>query len=111
MESTEGSGRTRLPVACTLGSGDAAERLERWRALAAKSAPRPRRSGHRLEVRWRLDPADSDELAELVEAERTCCAFVSWAVSRDGGDTVLTVTADPGRPDDVASIAVLFGAG
>ncbi|HEY2200388.1 MAG TPA: hypothetical protein VGH56_00760, partial [Solirubrobacteraceae bacterium] len=50
------------------------------------------------------------ELAALVEAERACCSFVAWALGHEGIDSVLTVTADPYRPDDVASIAALFSA-
>jgi hypothetical protein len=99
-----------LPVACALGSGDGAERLRRWHALAGKSPPRARRSGNRVEVRWQLDAHDAAELAALVDAERACCSFLSWAVSREGTRSVLTVTADPTKPDDVAAIAALFGA-
>ena len=84
--------------------------MRRWSVLAEKSAPRARRSGNRVEVRWQLDADDATELAALVEAERVCCSFVSWTVSSEGTQRVLTVTADPAKPDDVAAIAALFGA-
>jgi hypothetical protein len=37
-----------------------------------------------------------------------CCSFVAWDVSQDGDEWVLSVTADPGALDDVASIEALF---
>ena len=36
---------------------------------------------------------------------------LAWTVIRDGADTILRVTADPDRPDDVAAIKHLFDAG
>jgi hypothetical protein len=101
--------RSGLPVACALGSGEGAVRLGRWHALAGQYPPRAHRSGNQLEVRWQLEGEGVAELAALVDAERECCAFVSWAISREGTDSVLTVTADPTSPDDIAGIAGLFG--
>jgi hypothetical protein len=99
-----------LPIACTLGPEDGAARAERWRALAEKGRPSARRIGHRLEVRYELAPGVHDELEALAAAERRCCSFVAWDVGRDGPHAVLRVTAPPDTPDDVASIAALFGA-
>jgi hypothetical protein len=101
--------RMELPLACALGPGDGQARMLRWRALAEKGAPRARRRGHRLEVRYRPEPGVGEELEALAAAERSCCAFVSWEVAEEGGHPVLRVTADPARPDDVAPIAALFG--
>jgi len=99
-----------LPVACTLGPDDGAARLRRWRALAARCPPRVARAAGQLELRWRLDLDAARELDALATAERECCGFASWTVIRDGADTILRVTADPGRPDDVAAIEHLFDA-
>ena len=84
--------------------------MRRWQALAGKAPPRPRRTDNRLDVRWALDPDGAIELDLLAAAERECCAFLSWTVTRAGADSVLTVTADPSRPDDVGPIAALFAA-
>jgi hypothetical protein len=51
-----------------------------------------------------------EELEALAAAERQCCSFVAWTVSRDDDSVVLNVAADPGRPDDIAAIAALFQA-
>lgn len=100
-----------LPVACTLGPADGAARMARWQRLSHAAAPTVRRDGHRLEVRYPPGPGVRAELEALVAAEAECCAFVAWAVTEVDGAPVLRVTADADRPDDVAPIAALFGAG
>jgi hypothetical protein len=100
---------TDLPIACTLGPGEGAMRLDRWKALAAQGSPVARRSGDVLEVRYVFEPTFRDELMALAAAERECCSFVTWTVSIDGDDTVLRVKADPERLDDIRAIAGLFG--
>jgi hypothetical protein len=50
------------------------------------------------------------ELEALAAAERRCCSFVTWAVSKEDDLVVLNVVAAPERPDDIAAIAALFGA-
>jgi hypothetical protein len=99
-----------LPVACTLGVGDGVARMRRWQALAEKAPPHARRTDNRLEVRWHLDADGAIELDLLGAAERECCLFLSWTVTRASPDSILTITADPTRPDDLATIAALFAA-
>jgi hypothetical protein len=99
------------PLACTLGPDEGAARMRRWQALAERGRPSARRSGHRLQVRYRPAPGIRDELEALATAERRCCSFVAWEVGQVGHQPVLRVTADPSTPDDVAPIAALFGAG
>lgn len=106
----ETGSRAEMPLACTLSAQDGPARMRRWQALADKARPSVRRSGHRLEVRYRSEPGVREELEALVAAERECCSFVAWTVSQVGRDPVLLVTTDPSRPDDVAPIAAMFGA-
>lgn len=98
-----------LPLACTLGLADGAERLRRWHALAAAAPPQLRRERGRLELRWSLDDASVDELEALVAAERECCGFVDWTLAPEADGALLTITAQPGRADDVQAIVGLFG--
>jgi hypothetical protein len=97
-----------LPLACTLDASDGAARLQRWRALAEKSPPAARRSGHELAIRWRLDTDGTTELEALVASERECCSFVTWSLSSRGPETLLTIAADPGRPEELDAIMALF---
>jgi hypothetical protein len=100
-------GRAELPVACTLESGDGAERLRRWQRLAAAAPPVSRLTGGQLEVRFPPGPGVLDELRSLAAAEADCCAFAVWAVSEQAGQPVLAVSADP---EAIQPIAALFGA-
>jgi hypothetical protein len=98
-----------LPVACTLDARDGARRMRQWEALSLKGRPSVRRDGHHLVVAYRAEPGVREELEALVAAERQCCSFVTWDVSHDADRVFVHVAADPARPDDVISIAALFG--
>ncbi len=99
-----------LPLACTLGPADGAERLRRWQRLAAVGAPVARLAGHQLEVRYQPGPGVLAELQSLARAEAGCCAFVEWAVTERDGQPTLVVAAEPDAPERVGPIAALFGA-
>lgn len=91
-------------------SGGASARLRRWQHLADTASANARRGGPRLEVRYHPGEGVRQELESLAAAEAECCSFVAWSVTHDDDALVLTVTADPASPDDVAPIAALFGA-
>jgi hypothetical protein len=99
-----------LPIACTLGPDDGAERMRRWRVLVDAANPIALRDGRILEVRFEPGVDVLDELASLATAEQECCSFVTWTVTENNGRPMLRVLAKPDSPDDVASIAALFGA-
>ena len=96
------------PVACTLGPDDAAERRRRWHALLATATRPATRGDDRVEVRWRLDRPDADELEALVAAERECCAFAAWTIEHDDGETTLRVTIPDDRAAGLGLIADLL---
>ena len=104
------SGHPGLPLACTLGPADGADRSRRWRQLAAEAAPVARRSEGRLEVRYRPGPGVLDELRALAAAEGECCSFVAWAVTEPDGNPTLVVSAPAGAPGNIEPIAALFRA-
>lgn len=101
---------TDLPLACTLGPIDGADRSRRWRQLAADAAPVARRTGGRLEVRYQPGPGVLDELRALAAAEAECCPFVAWAVTEQAGKPTLVVSAPADQPDRIEPIATLFRA-
>ena len=77
-------GRAELPVACTLGPADGAERMRRWQRLAAAADPVSRREEGRLVVRYQPMPGVLEELRDLAGAEADCCSFADWAVTEQG---------------------------
>lgn len=84
--------------------------MRRWQALAAAEHPTASRDGRTLGVHFEHGPGVHAELVALASAEQECCSFVTWTVIEDDGHPVLRVIAKPDSPDDVASIAALFGA-
>ena len=97
-------------MACTLGASDGPGRFRRWQRLHQLAAPTYQLTNGELEVRYQAGPEVLAELEALVAAERVCCAFVSWAVTEDGGQPVLRLTAPAGSPQDIEPIAAMFAA-
>lgn len=56
-------------MACTLGPGDGATRIERWQRLAASAVASARLVGHQLEVRYQPGPDVPEELEALAAPE------------------------------------------
>lgn len=90
-----------VPVACTLDGGAAKERVGRWRAILDSHGSDKQLVDDTLTLRFRRDGDAERELADLVAAERECCAFVGWQLDVDRDDLVLLIT---GAPDDLAAL-------
>ena len=89
-----------LPVACTLGPSDLADRRADWARLdvrAREEIP----AGLRLHYAAEAE-ADLERLAAL---ERGCCAWATWSVARRDDAVVLEVTAPA---DAVPAVRELF---
>ena len=107
-QAPDAAGRPGLPVSCTLGPVDGPDRLRRWQRLHERAAPEVQLRPGTLEVRYADGPGIAEELAELVAAERDCCAFVTWSTTRVDGRPTLRVTAPDGRPEAVDPVAAVF---
>jgi hypothetical protein len=93
--------RPTLPLACTLGPADGVARLARWRSMgAAHGAGHERGEGYVL-LRFRDDVGVADDLAELVDAERSCCPFLGWDLERSATGLAIRIT---GSADALASL-------
>lgn len=88
-----------LPVACTLGAGDGAAQLARWRQLNAGSLTRRDRRDEELLLVYRADEPTRAELQSLVSVERTCCAFLDWQVDERDGELRLRISGAPADLD------------
>jgi hypothetical protein len=82
-----------LPVACTLGASDGAARLARWRALS-DARLNVRRMPDHIVVLYESRPDVHEELEALVAAERECCSFADWELTRDSEHAVLRIRSD-----------------
>lgn len=91
-----------VPIACSLSGTDMATRIEDWQRFLANVTRRlPIAGGLRLELD---DRTHITELAQLVEAEQTCCPFYSFAVTIDHHGLALEVTAPTDGQDLLATV-------
>jgi hypothetical protein len=83
------------PIACTLNPAEMRGRGARVDALAADAllSREPIEGG--LRHRFRADDAVEREVRELAALESRCCAFLTFAVSRERHAVVLDVTGAP----------------
>lgn len=92
----EPGGRESLPVACTLGPADGRQRLDDWRALATAAGAGRADAAGAVVLTFRDLPGVHAELSRLVEAERSCCAFLTWELVRADGQWQVHVTGEAG---------------
>ena len=93
-----------IPVACTLSSDDLASRLDRWRSLGARSLLSSAHDGETVTVAFRHSDDVLAELTVLAAAERECCPFLLWDVTRDGDELRLLVSVAPGTRAEDAQV-------
>ncbi|MGI8684057.1 MAG: MerR family transcriptional regulator [Acidimicrobiales bacterium] len=94
-----------VPIACTLASDELAGRLGDWQAVVDRAVARERLEGG-ARLRFRPDPGLAATLADLAQAEQSCCAFFEFAV----GISADAVTLDVWAPADAEPVlAGLFG--
>jgi hypothetical protein len=95
-------------VACSLTAADQSVRRQRWLDLGAQSGVVVRPTERGLELAFGAANGVEDELRELAELERVCCAFADWEVWTDPGRVVLDVSGK--GPEGVAAVQAMFGA-
>jgi hypothetical protein len=87
----------RIPIACTLETGDLPDRLAAWGEMLEQVVERTDVPGG-LRLTMSAD-ADVASLAALAAAERGCCAFLDFTITIDARGVALEVTTtDDARP-------------
>jgi len=79
-----------IPIACSLSAANLAERQRLWHGLLTNSllAREPIPGGLRLTVR----PGTGSQLNALVDLERDCCPWITFAVN--GESVTMTAVGD-----------------
>lgn len=80
-----------MPIACTLSPTEMGPRLARIRQLTLDHL-----RSHQLDVvtlHLRYDPIAAAELAEIVELERQCCAFLHFSLMAQDSHICLEISA------------------
>ncbi|MCU1373044.1 MAG: putative MerR-family transcriptional regulator [Actinomycetia bacterium] len=96
--------RRPVPIACSLDGPAMDARLGEWQAVLARAADRTLVPGG-VRLTFGADVAVT-ELVALADAERRCCAFLSFTLRLESEHTVLEVT---GPPDAAAMVTEVFG--
>ena len=96
-----------MPIACTLATGDAAERVAEWReALANSVTSLARPTACRVELRLVRDPGRIGMVVDLASREKACCDFFDFTVEIDTRGATLIVAV----PDEAAAVLDEFAA-
>lgn len=97
---------TDLPIVCELDPEDLAARRDSW--LAALLAGADERQELAEGFRWRFAPSSGRlaELARMIDAERSCCRFLRFALTVEpaGGPFWLEVTGPEGTRSFLAEL-------
>ena len=83
---------TDLPIACTLTPSAMTDRLAFIDALTSDALVAREVTPDGLRVRLRDEPGVEERLRELIAAESSCCAFLSFDLRRVDGELNLDVT-------------------
>jgi hypothetical protein len=94
---------TLLPIACGLDLVGGRERVRQWQELAPYHIGTTREPDA-VVVRFRDYPGVYDQLRRLAAAERDCCPFLVFDVTRADCPVVVRITAAPESDVDVASV-------
>lgn len=81
-----------LPVACTLGSDDFAERLGRWQAFAARAIGR-RELVDGVALHFPPGRKLASAVADLAVAEQDCCRFFDFSLQLAATGTTMEIRA------------------
>jgi hypothetical protein len=92
-----------LPIACSLPAEAAAERLDSLERLAHDALIASGRTREGIELRFRADEEVEQALLSFIEAERQCCAFLDFELTR-GSELRLWI----GGPQDAEPVLDAF---
>jgi hypothetical protein len=95
---------TEIPIACTLSATDYRARLAEIAALSREALRQVERRGLTLDLRYA--PEAAARVRQLVEQERTCCAFLQFDLEESAHEVRLLVTAPPAAADVVPDLWV-----
>ncbi len=89
---------TDLPLACSLGAGDLAERARQLAEVGRRGLLTSEVSGNRAVLTW--DPAVREDVRAVVAAEAECCPFLDMRLV-DGEDSIELVVEAPAGAEPV----------
>ena len=98
-----------LPIACSLGAGDFAARLEAIRSVGESSLLGQRLAGRTAVLRFASRGDAARRLEQIVAAEAECCPFLELTLERRRDTIVLTIEAPEGAQNVLEELVGAFG--
>jgi hypothetical protein len=86
---------TNSPIACTLNPSEMRERTKLVHRLFRDAVLDQTAIEGGIRTRFRDEPDVERRVRELVDAESRCCAFLTFALGRDGEGLWLDITGTP----------------
>jgi hypothetical protein len=96
-----------IPIACTLSPNQMRDRMAFIDKLVSDALLDQHEIEGGVRSRFRDGPEVERRIRELVAAETSCCAFLSFAVGREDGEVWLDIT---GAPEAKPAIEQFFAA-
>jgi hypothetical protein len=96
------------PIACSLTADDYRRRLESIRKVGHESLLSVNESAAGIALRFRNSHGTRSDLRTIVDAEASCCPFLSLRVDETADELILTVTAPPEAAPVVADLVRSF---
>lgn len=81
------------PVACSLGTGELAQRLAAIAEIGKSSLICRELEGGQNLLRFRASETTRRRLEDIVTAEAACCAFLDLSLSEEDDELLLTIAA------------------
>lgn len=69
---------SKIPIACSLSTGDARDRIDEWRALLQTHIVEVERTSSSARLRLRDDGEAILMATDLAQREKACCAFFEF---------------------------------
>jgi hypothetical protein len=99
-----------VPIACSLSSEEARDRVARWNNLVLEAKTAARSKAGLVQAEFRNEAAVRKELELLVAAERECCPFLQFDLSETETAVALTLTSlNASANEDLAMLAPALG--
>jgi MerR family copper efflux transcriptional regulator len=96
------------PIACSLTADDYRGRLETIRRVGREAFLGMTEIADGIGLRFRNSSQTSSDLLTIVDAEASCCPFLSIRVDEAGNELMVTVTAPPEAAPVVADLVRSF---
>jgi len=96
------------PSTCSLNAGDLRQRLNEVAEIGADSLIKRSTAGDRHLLHFRSDAETRRRLDAIIAAEAKCCSFLDLALSDQGAELILSISAPAAGRSTADELAAAF---